>query len=305
MTPRTSNVRLVTLGSTVCALIAFAANSVLCRLALQTGEIDPASFTLVRLLSGALVLAMLLKLRGATDSQPASTPQVGHHWLPALMLFIYAVTFSFAYVSLDTGTGALVLFGCVQLTIIISGLLAGNRLLKLEWIGLIAAFCGLVYLVLPAVSSPSVTGFILMSVAGIAWGIYTLKGRGSTDPLRDTTHNFLRAMPLAVGLILISLVVSASTMISVWGAMLAVLSGALASGVGYAIWYTALRGLSTTESAVVQLAVPALAAFGGVLFVAEPVSQRLIIASVLTLGGILLVILAKRYLGEPKIEAET
>ena len=286
----------------MCALIAFAANSVLCRLALQTGEIDPVSFTSIRLLSGALVLVVLLKLRTAVGPQQASaqhvsTQQASRRWLPALMLFIYAATFSFAYVSLDTGTGALVLFGCVQLTIIIHGLLAGNRLLALEWVGLITAFCGLVYLVLPAVSSPSVTGFILMSVAGIAWGIYTLKGRGSADPLRDTADNFLRAMPLAAGLSLISLVLSASTMISIWGVVLAALSGAIASGVGYAIWYTALRGLSATESAVVQLAVPALAAFGGVVFVAEPISQRLLIASALTLGGILLVILAKRYLG--------
>ena len=211
------------------------------------------------------------------------------------MLFLYAVCFSFAYISLETGTGALVLFGTVQLTIFAGSLLAGHRPMIIEWLGTFISFSGLVYLVLPDTSSPSLTGFLLMAMAGMAWGVYTLNGRGSADPIRDTTGNFVYSIPFAAMLFAAALLVSVDFKLSVFGMALAVLSGAIASGVGYTIWYIALREISTIESAVVQLSVPVIAAFGGVAFVAEPITQRLLIASILTLGGILLVILGRQY----------
>lgn len=277
-----------TLICTLFALIAFAANSVLCRLALEKEAIDAAGFTIIRLLSGLSVLLLILKIRPASKASSARGS-----WLSALLLFGYAVTFSFAYLSLDTGTGALVLFGAVQLTIILTSLFSGQKLHWPEWAGVMLAFSGFVYLVLPNVTTPSFTGFLLMTLAGVAWGGYTLRGRGSSAPFQDTAFNFLRTAPF-VGIL--ALVTFFNLQASLEGIMLAALSGAVASGLGYTVWYIALGGLSTTESAVVQLLVPVIAAIGGVLFVAEVITLRLMISSVLILGGILSVFSGRAYL---------
>ncbi|MCG6976730.1 MAG: DMT family transporter [Acidiferrobacterales bacterium] len=269
------------------ALIAFAANTVLCRMALADNNIDAASFTAVRLFSGAAILLLIIRL----NPEKASSPTRGS-WIAGSMLFLYAITFSYAYITLDTATGALILFASVQITIILLSLFSGNRLHLSEWLGLVVAFGGFVYLVLPGVTSPSLLGFVLMTVAGIGWGVYTLKGRGSRFPLTDTAYNFVRTLPLALVPVVLT---GANLHFSAEGIVLAVLSGALASGVGYSIWYAALRGLSTTQSAVVQLSVPIIAAFGGVIFVSEMITLRLSISATLILGGILLVILGRYY----------
>jgi len=270
---------------TLLALCAFAANSVLCRLALGQGAIDAAGFTVVRMISGAVVLLIILAVTGK-DSGSRTTGS----WVSSFMLFAYAVTFSFAYLSLQTGTGALILFGSVQITMIVVSLFLGNRLSPAEWLGVTIAFGGFVFLVLPGVSAPSLQGFLLMAAAGIAWGGYTLRGRQSADPLRDTTYNFVRAVPVTLALLAITYT---QTELTAQGLVLAVLSGGLASGVGYTIWYTALRGLSSVQAAVVQLSVPVIAALGGVLIVAEPLTSRLIVSTLLILGGILLVIIGR------------
>jgi drug/metabolite transporter (DMT)-like permease len=275
-----------TLLLTLLALICFAANSVLCRLALGTRAIDAASFTSLRLFSGSLILLViwLLNKGGRNSSSKGS-------WLGSAMLFIYAITFSFAYITLETGTGALILFGAVQISIILLSMLSGNRLRPIEWLGICAAFGGFAYLVLPGVSTPSALGFILMTLAGIAWGAYTLIGRGSQNPLADTAFNFIRTLP-AVALLLVLTLANAS--LSARGVFLAALSGAVASGIGYVIWYSALRGLTSTMAAVVQLFVPVIAALGGIAFMPEAVTLRLIMASALILGGILCVLLGRR-----------
>ncbi len=269
------------------ALIAFAANSVLCRLALGPSKIDPASFTIIRLLSGAIVLFIILKV--FTKNQRSTNKG---SWSASFMLFFYAVTFSFAYISLETGTGALILFGAVQISIIFISLLSGNRLHGSEWIGVLVAFFGFVYLILPGLTSPSVIGFVLMTIAGIAWGIYTLKGRSSENPLMDTTYNFLRTIPLVL---LLALWALPHVAYSFEGILLAAVSGGIASGMGYTIWYQALGGLSATEAAVVQLFVPIIAALGGVIFVNEPITLRLTLAALLILGGILVVVVGRTY----------
>ena len=270
---------------TALALIAFAANSVLCRLALGGRTIDAAGFTSVRLLSGALVLLCILKF---CDNKIGSSTKGS--WSAAFMLFLYAVTFSFAYLTLNTGTGALILFGSVQITMILRSLFSGNRLLPIEWMGVIVAFSGIVYLVLPGVTAPSFTGFSLMTLAGIAWGLYTLKGRGSTNPLSDTTYNFLRSVPFVI---VLGLLFFRNAHISREGMILAAISGGLTSGIGYTLWYMALRGLSATQAAVVQLSVPVIAGFGGIVFISEQISLRLTLSALLTLGGILMVILGR------------
>ena len=233
------------------------------------------------------MLAVILKMTARQDVK-----QSRGSWVAALMLFLYAVTFSFAYLSLDTGTGALVLFGAVQFTIVLIGFFRGNKLSVLEWLGMAIAFGGLVYLVLPGVTTPSVVGFVLMAIAGAAWGIYTIIGRGSSSPLADTAFNFARTIPLVFVLAIVAI---ASVQLSMEGILLAAISGGVASGIGYTLWYTALGGLSATQAAVVQLAVPIIAAFGGVIFVAESVSQRLLISVALTLGGILMVTLGRHF----------
>lgn len=272
---------------TVFALAAFAFNSILCRLALGAETIDAASFTLIRLLSGAIALFVISQFFGKKEST-----QKRGNWFSAFFLFAYAVCFSFAYINLTTGTGALVLFGSVQTTMIFVALLKGERPKILEWLGLIFALGGLIYLVFPGLSAPPLLSSALMAIAGIAWGFYTLRGKGSENPLADTTGNFVRAVPLIVP---VALLFIPQIHLSQKGILLAVLSGAIASGIGYSVWYTALRFHTTTRAAILQLSVPVLAAAGGVIFLAEIVSMRLLLATVLILGGISLAIAERKY----------
>ncbi|MFT6267139.1 MAG: drug/metabolite transporter (DMT)-like permease [Oleiphilaceae bacterium] len=281
---------------TTLALLAFAGNSILCRLALGENAIDAASFTAIRLLSGIIVLAIIIKM---TSDRISSTSRGS--WKASFMLFLYAVTFSYAYVSLETGVGALILFGAVQITMILVGLFSGNKLHYFEWAGVIVAFSGFVYLVIPGITAPPLLGFLLMSISGIAWGCYTLAGKGSANPLSDTYFNFLRSLPLVIILVIVT--IQYSTM-SKAGILLAMLSGGIASGVGYTIWYAALGGLSAIQAAVVQLLVPVLAAVGGVIFVDEAFSFRLVLAATIILGGVLVVITGK-YFFERNIPKET
>ncbi|AOW85100.1 DMT family transporter [Vibrio mimicus] len=285
---KTVNTNIQTIGYTVAALTAFAANSVLCRIALKDDVIDASSFTAIRLLSGVFMFLVLLSFKA---KQSVSTPnKKAGNWKTALMLFIYAIAFSYAYISLDTGTGALVLFGAVQLTMIATSVFKGKELHISEWLGVLISFSGLAYLVYPTLTTPSLSGFILMGLSGIAWGMYTSVGRGSIDPMRDTASNFKYTVPLVVVLVLITF---PAINISFYGVVLAVISGALASALGYTIWYIALRGLSEVEAAVVQLSVPVIAAIGGVLFVSESISIRLVIACILVLGGIFTVLVSR------------
>jgi len=266
---------------TALALIAFAGNSLLCRAALAHPRIDAASFTTVRLLSGALVLWCLVWLRGGARMG-------GGNWLSALALFAYAAGFSFSYLHLTAAVGALLLFGAVQTTMIGHGIWSGERMRWLQLVGLVLACGGLLVLLLPGLSAPPLTGALLMLGAGIAWGIYSLRGKHGGDPLKVTAGNFLRAAPMAL---ILSLSLLRNTSPDPVGVGYAFLSGALASGVGYAIWYTALPFLKSTTAATVQLSVPILAAAGGVFFLGEPLTFRLLVASVGIIGGIALVIL--------------
>jgi drug/metabolite transporter (DMT)-like permease len=261
--------------------VAFAANSVLCRLALGHAAIDAASFTSIRLASGAGVLLLI------TAAVERRTPALGRgNPASALLLFLYAAAFSFAYNGLGAGTGALILFGSVQATMLLFALGSGERPHVSEWAGLALALAGLVYLVFPGLqSAPPLLSSALMTVAGISWGLYSLRGRGAKSPLAETTKNFVLALPLAL---IINLLMLRNAHVSRRGVMLAVLSGALASGVGYVVWYAALRGLTATRAATVQLAVPVLAAVGGVLFLSERISLRLLLAGVVILGGVAL-----------------
>jgi drug/metabolite transporter (DMT)-like permease len=271
---------------TTFALVAFAFNSILCRLALRGDEIDPVGFTLVRLASGAAVLILLSYFFGGKSKQANEG-----NWISAFFLFAYAICFSLAYLNLSAGMGALILFGCVQLTMIGWSIAKGERPPPLEWIGLLAALGGLVYLVFPSLEAPPLWSSSLMAGAGIAWGAYTLRGKGSSDPLSDTTANFVRSVPMiaVVAIPFFQQIHSSSR-----GILLAVLSGAVASGVGYTAWYTALKGLTATRAAVLQLAVPVLAAAGGVWFLSEVATTRLWIAAALILGGIAIVIAARK-----------
>jgi drug/metabolite transporter (DMT)-like permease len=261
-------------------MIAFASNSLLNRFALGQDAIDPASYTTVRLVSGAAMLCLIALLQRRNEG-----PILRGSWLSAAFLFLYAITFSFAYLSLSTGTGALILFGSVQVTMIVLALRNGERPHMLEWLGLFLALGGLVYLVSPGLTAPSPSGSALMTVAGISWGFYTLRGRGSQNPLADTAGNFVYAVPMVLIVLIISL---ENVFISSSGILFAVLSGALASGVGYVLWYAALRGLTTTRAATVQLSVPVIAAWSGVMFLSENISARLLIAGIFILGGITL-----------------
>jgi drug/metabolite transporter (DMT)-like permease len=266
---------------TLLALIAFAANSVLCRLALGTLRIDAASFTSVRLVSGALTLLLILALRPGTE--PLIRRVTAGSWRGASYLLLYAACFSFAYVQLDTATGALLLFGSVQLTMIIVSLLRGERLAWLEWLGLWIAIGGFLFLIIPGLTAPTRLGFILMVISGIAWGFYTLNGRGSRRPLADTAGNFIRAAPFTL---LLYLPFTDSILISSAGFWLAVASGALASGIGYTLWYTVLPTLTGIAASVLQLSVPVLAALGGVVIVSEVLTIHLLLATLMLLGGI-------------------
>jgi drug/metabolite transporter (DMT)-like permease len=273
--------RRTTLLLTVLAMTAFAGNSLLCRLALQHTRIDPGSFTGLRLLSGALMLGLIARIRGGDHG-------IGGNWRSALALFAYAAGFSYAYLSLTAATGALLLFGAVQATMIGYGLWTGERPSLRQAIGLVAAFAGLAWLLLPGISAPPLTGSALMLGAGVAWGVYSLRGKGSGDPIAVTAGNFLRTVPMAVAL---SLAMLRWRSFDPAGAIYALCSGALASGLGYAVWYTALRGLKATSAASVQLSVPVLAAAGGIVFLGEAISLRLLLAGTAILGGIALVII--------------
>lgn len=267
---------------TLTALVAFAANSILNRWALAGGAIDPTSFASLRLATGAAALLALVRLSGREGAvRPAGD------WRSAAALFLYAVPFSLSYVSLSAGTGALILFGAVQVTMIGVGLHQGERPHPFEWTGLVVALAGLAYLLAPGLAAPSLAGSLLMVTAGVAWGVYSLIGRGSRDPLATTAGNFLRAAPLAVAVTAVALVVAGPGVFLTWeGVLLATISGALTSGVAYAVWYAALAHLTATTAATVQLSVPVLAAFGGVVLLAEEVTLRLVVASVLVLGGV-------------------
>jgi drug/metabolite transporter (DMT)-like permease len=265
---------------TLLAMIAFAGNSLICRLALSQTTIDAASFTCIRILSGAVALWLVVTIRKRTS------PKAGN-WVSALALFTYAAAFSFAYISLSAGTGALLLFGAVQASMILWGLYKGEGLRTRQWLGLALAVAGLVALLFPGLSAPPINGALLMICAGIAWGIYSLRGKRAGDPATATAGNFLRAVVFATGL---------SGALLPWlkldrgGVGYAILSGALASGIGYVIWYSALPELKAASAATVQLSVPVLAAAGGILFLGESITLRFLLASLAVLGGIALVV---------------
>ena len=272
---------------TALALITFAGNSILCRLALGTNSIGPSEFTALRLFSGALALWILLSIsrgqwKGGKDGS----------WTSALALFSYAAAFSFAYVTLGAGTGALILFASVQFTMLVTGLYRGERLRILQWTGFVMAFGGLVYLVLPGLKAPSPGGCALMTLAGIAWGVYSLRGRGVTDPIAVTADNFARSAPFALALL--GLMMPHGIHATASGVMWALTSGIVTSGLGYAIWYFALRGMTATLAAVAQLSVPALAALGGILLLGETPSFRLLFSAIATLGGVGLSVSARK-----------
>ncbi len=269
---------------TTLAMLAFAGNSLLCRAALHHTRIDAASFTTIRLLSGAVVLWLVVRLR-------VSKPAGAGNWLSAFALFAYAAGFSFAYLHLPAATGALLLFGAVQMSMIGYGLWRGERLALAQWGGLLLALGGLVALLLPGLAAPPLPSAGLMVGAGIAWGVYSLRGKGAGDPTRVTAGNFLRAVPFSLAL---SLSLLGGTTLDAAGIGYAVASGALTSGLGYAIWYTALPALKSTHAATVQLSVPLIAALGAVAFLGEAMTLRLLSASIAIVGGIALVILARR-----------
>jgi drug/metabolite transporter (DMT)-like permease len=278
------------------AMLAFAGNSLLCRLALKHTPIDPATFTTVRLLSGACMLWLVVQVKSGLRSGDEAGGTVGGNWLSAAALFAYAAGFSFAYVSMTAATGALLLFGAVQATMIGYGVFKGERLRAPQLAGFALALAGLVALMLPGLATPSLASSLSMLSAGVAWGVYSLRGKraqgaGPADPTRVTAGNFLRAVPMALGL---SLLMAGYLSLDGAGLGYAVVSGALASGLGYAIWYQALPALKSTQAATVQLSVPVIAALGGIAFIGETVTLTLVLASVAILGGIALVILEKK-----------
>jgi len=269
---------------TTLAMLAFAANSLLCRVALRDTTIDEASFTAIRLASGAAVLALLVRARHGRPMEAGS-------WAAAACLFGYAALFSFAYRHLSAATGAILLFGAVQTSMLSWGLALGERLRRLQVVGLLVAVGGLVYMLLPGLSAPPLLGAAFMIAAGLSWAGYSLLGRGVTDPVKATAGNFLRTVPFAA---LLFLTQQATTSVDRTGALYAVISGAITSGLGYVLWYAALPALTATSAAAIQLSVPAIAALGGVVLLAEPLSSRLVIASATIMGGIALTILRPR-----------
>jgi drug/metabolite transporter (DMT)-like permease len=302
---------------TLLAMMAFAGNSLLCRLALKQTGIDAASFTFIRILSGAVALWLIIQTRrrlivertaSPLVESPSSSPVtyhlsrrrtlsfVGGNWPSALALFAYAAAFSFAYNTLAAGTGALLLFGAVQATMILWGLGKGERLRVIQFVGLVLAATGLVVLVFPGLSAPPIGGSILMLGAGVAWGIYSLRGKSEKNPVNATAGNFLRAVPFAVA---VSIIMISQARLDHVGIIYAVISGAITSGLGYVIWYSVLSDsmpvrLGPTSAATVQLSVPVLAATGGILLLGEPITLRYVLASVAVLGGIALVVIEKR-----------
>ena len=282
-----------TIIATTIAMAAFAANSLLCRLALGQEIIDAASFATIRVVAGAVTLSLIVLSRWRVRGR------VPADWRAVSMLFTYMALFSFAYLSLSAGTGALILFGAVQLTMFIVALRSGEQFTGFSWIGLILAFMGFVYLVSPGVTAPNPIAALLMAVAGIAWGFYSLLGQGAADPLEATANNFIWSVPLVL---LTSIIFFGDMQLSLQGIVLATISGAVASGLGYVVWYVALRGLTATRAATVQLSVPVIAALGGVVLLSEVITFRLLVASAATLGGVAIV-LAQRGTGETSTAA--
>jgi drug/metabolite transporter (DMT)-like permease len=277
-------------------MIAFATNSLLCRAALKHTSIDAASFTFIRIFSGAVALWLILQIRRGLRVQGTASPLVeslsgvlpqNGSWISALALFVYAAGFSFAYTTLSAGTGALLLFGAVQATMILWGLQKGERLSAIQLAGFIIAVTGLVVLVLPGVSAPPLTGAILMLGAGVAWGVYSLLGKGEQNPASATTGNFVRAVPFAAAL---SIIFIMRSHLDLAGVTFGIISGAITSGLGYVIWYSVLPDLKAASAAIVQLSVPLLAATGGILLLGEPITVRYVLASLAVLGGITLVV---------------
>jgi drug/metabolite transporter (DMT)-like permease len=277
-----------TLILTILAMIAFAGNSLLCRMALKQTDIDAASFTSIRLISGALVLWLIVWLRGEPilPGRRFANAKAGN-WLAALALVTYAACFAIAYASLSAGAGALLLFGSVQITMIGYGLWTGERLRRSQGMGLFLALAGLIGLLLPGLTTPPLPGSLLMLGAGIAWGLYSILGKGVTNPIQATAGNFLRAVPFAIGL---SLITHAQIVLDLPGVGFAIASGAIASGMGYAIWYHALPQLKVTQAAIAQLSVPVLAAIAAIPLLHEPMTLRLGLAAIAILGGITLAI---------------
>jgi drug/metabolite transporter (DMT)-like permease len=265
---------------TTLTLIAFAGNSLFCRMALKETAIDAATFTSVRLLSGAAMLWLLMRWQ-------RQLPLAHGSWRSATALFIYAVALSFAYRSIDTGAGALMLFGAVQATMLIAGFIAGERMTTIQSAGFVAAMIGLVILVSPGVEAPSVLDSLLMLASGIAWGVYSMFGRSQPNPAAATAGNFLRAAPLTIALSLIAL---PWLQLDTQGVLYAVLSGAVTSALGYVLWYRVLQHMRTMTASTVQLAAPVIAAVGGILLLGEALTRDLLVSSVLILGGIWLVL---------------
>jgi drug/metabolite transporter (DMT)-like permease len=272
---------------TLLAMIAFASNSLLCRAALKQTSIDAASFTFVRIFSGAVALWLIMNVRRTIGAICDS--RVGGNWISALALFLYAAAFSFAYVDVAAGTGALLLFGAVQATMILWGLHKGEHVRAIQIVGLIVAVIGLVVLLFPGLSAPPLFGSILMLGAGVAWGIYSLRGKREKNPATVSTGNFVRAVPFAAAL---SIIFVPWVHLDLAGVTYAIISGAITSGLGYVIWYSALPSLKAASAATVQLSVPVLAATGGILLLGEPITLRYVLASVAVLGGIALVVVA-------------
>ena len=268
-------------------MLAFAGNSILCRMALRDGAIDPASFTAIRLLSGALALLLIVRL----TSKDSSVREHGG-WTSALVLFFYAICFSYAYISLSAGAGALILFGFVQAAMIAMALWSGDRPGAAEWLGWLLAFGGLVWLLIPGIEAPPAVGATLMALAGIAWGVYSIRGQSETNALVSTCANFVYSIAFVI---ILTAITYTSADISNRGVVLAVTSGAITSGLGYVIWYAALNYLRAMQAALVQLSVPAIAAAGGVIFLAEPISLRLLTSGALILGGISLALVQKSH----------
>lgn len=270
---------------TAAALVAFAGNSLLTRLALGAASIDASTFVVLRLVAGAGSLLVIDGLTGSGWRRP------GGSWSSSVALFLYAVPFTFAYVALSAGTGALILFAAVQITMMIAALAGGARPHALQWAGLALAAGGLVHLVRPGLAAPPFAAAAAMAGAGVSWGVYSLRGGGSTDPLHDTTGNFVRAAPMAV---VLGLAIPVARHISARGVWLALASGAVTSGIGYVIWYAVVKELGRFRAAIVQLAVPLLAACGGVVLLGEPFTVRIGVASVLIVGGVTTAVLGGR-----------
>jgi drug/metabolite transporter (DMT)-like permease len=296
---------------TAFALMAFAANSVLNRLALGGNTIDAGTYIAIRLLSGAVTLCLINGLSKSDFSlvRQAYTPASWRDFLPAFYLFLYGVAFSFAYRSLSSGMGAFILFGTVQTTMLTTALLKGERPHATEWLGLLIAISGLIYLVFPGLSAPDPLGAVLMTMAGIAWGLYTLKGKGVKDPLETTALNFMRSVPFVLVVMLLTfnqahVFADGTSQISQAGVIYALISGIVTSGIGYSIWYAALKGLTTTQAALLQLLVPVIAALGGVVLLSESVTTRLIGAGLLIMSGVVLALLGKRFLLNDKVEGK-